>query len=540
MGETGLERYLGSVLDAVAEGIEIIDADGYLSFANLAAERMFGPREELIGRRYDDTRWRLMTPDGVPIPPEEMPQTHVMRTGESVLDTLFRAILPDGRQVVLTMNAVPFPDEGGRVIGTLVSYTDVTQRSRTERLDRTLLDIGAAVNSSFDFATIVQRALDLAVEALGCESGILFLKEGSDWVMRFLNNLPEDMRGARVADELASFTTLTGGKAGAIAFNDAYEDDRIHNRVMRRFRIKSLLDVTLRVRGRDIADVSFIYQSTAVPFTADDVAFADKFGLVVGLALESSELYHIERETARLMQEALVGDPGPIEGIAFSLAYRSGTKSTLVGGDFYDLFEIDHDHVAVLLGDVSGKGIAKAMLAARAKHTMIAHLLEGDMPARVLELTNSVLGRSTERETFITTFVGLLDKRSGVLEYCNAGHPDPLVLCSSGAVERLTTRSPLLGAFSEMEFEPAQTSLGPGDVLLLYTDGVTEARGADGLFGEAGIASLLARSPHVGVTGLADHVIKQVADYASGVLSDDVAIMALQRVGDARSRSQIP
>ena len=201
-----------------------------------------------------------------------------MRTGEPVLDTLFNAILPDGRQVVLTMNAVPFPDESGRVVGTLVSYTDVTQRSHTERLDSTLHDIGAAVNSSFDFDTILQRALDLAVEALGCESGILFLKEGADWVIRFLSNLPEDMRGERVPDELASFTTLTGGKAGAIAFNDAYEDDRIDNRVMRRFRIRSLLDVTLRVRDRDIADVSFIYQSTAVPFTEDEVAFADKFG----------------------------------------------------------------------------------------------------------------------------------------------------------------------------------------------------------------------------------------------------------------------
>ena len=180
------------------------------------------------------------------------------------------------------------------------------------------------------------------------------------------------------------------------------------------------------------------------------------------------------------------------------------------------------------------------MLAARAKHTMIAHLLEGDMPARVLELTNRVLGQSTEYETFITAFVGLLDKRSGVLEYCNAGHPGPLVLRSGGAVEGFTTRSPLLGVLMETQFEPARTSLGTGDVLLLYTDGVTEARGADGLFGEAGIASLLARSTHVRVTGLADHVMKQVADYASGVLSDDVAIMALQRVRAARSRSRVP
>ena len=537
MGETGLEKYLGSILDAVAEGIEIIDADGRCSFANLAAERMFGSREQIIGRRYDDVRWKLIGPDGAPLPPEAMPQSQMMRTGEPVLGALFRAILPDGLRVVLTMNAVPFRDENGSVVGTLVSYTDVTQRQRVEDFDRALIDIGAAVNSSFDFDTILQRALDLAVEALGCESGILFLKEGSDWVARFLSNLPEDIRGASVPDGLASFTTLTGGKAGAIAFNDAYEDDRIHSRVMRRFRIRSLLDVTLRVRGRDIGDVSFIYHSTAMPFTEADVAFADKFGAVVALALESSELYRSEQETARLLQEALLGDPAPIEGIAFSCAYRSGTKSALVGGDFYDLFETDDDHVAVLLGDVSGKGIAQAAIAAMAKHTMNAYLFEGDVPARVLERTNRVLARATEDSTFITAFAGLLDKRSGVLEYCNAGHPEPLVLRSGGAVERLTARCPLLGAFPQTQFEPAHASLAAGDVLLLYTDGVTEARGPGGLFGDERIASLLARSSQVSVSGLADNVLKEVADYDSEAFSDDVAIMALERVEAVRSSS---
>jgi Stage II sporulation protein E (SpoIIE)/PAS fold/GAF domain len=529
MHQTGLERYLASVLDAVAEGIELVDADGFVSFANLAAESMFGPREKIIGRRYDDTRWKLTTAAGVPISPQETPQAQVMRTGEPLLDTLFGATLPDGRQVVLTMNAVPFADENGRVLGTLVSYTDVTQRSRADRLDTALAEIGAAVNASFDFDTILQRALDLAVGALGCESGILFLKEGSDWVMRFLSNLPGDMRGTRVPGELASFTILTGGNAGAIAFNDAYDDDRISARVMRRFRIKSLLDVTLRVRERDIGDVSFIYQSAALPFSDDDVAFADKFGAIVGLALESSALYHAEKETARLLQEALLSDPGPIEGIAFSHAYYSGTKSTRVGGDFFDLFAIDDDHVALLLGDVSGKGIATAMLAARAKHTMIAHLLEGDLPARVLSQTNLVLGRLTDPETFVTTFLGLLDKRSGVLEYCNAGHPDPLLLRTGGAVERLATRSPLLGAFPETQFVPAQATLGAGDVLLLYTDGVTEARGPGGFFGTERIVSLLGRSTHVDVGDLADEILKAVTDYASAALDDDVAILAVER-----------
>jgi sigma-B regulation protein RsbU (phosphoserine phosphatase) len=172
-----------------------------------------------------------------------------------------------------------------------------------------------------------------------------------------------------------------------------------------------------------------------------------------------------------------------------------------------------------------------------AKHTMNAYLFEGDVPARVLERTNRVLARATEDSTFITAFAGLLDKRSGVLEYCNAGHPEPLVLRSGGAVERLTARCPLLGAFPQTQFEPAHASLAAGDVLLLYTDGVTEARGPGGLFGDERIASLLARSSQVSVSGLADNVLKEVADYDSEAFSDDVAIMALERVQAVRSSS---
>ena len=525
----GLESYLESILDEVAEGIEIIDADGHYSFANRAAEEMFGPREAIIGRRFDNPGQRLTTPEGLPLSPESMPQSRVMRTGEPVLDTLFGAVLPDGRRIVLTMNAVPFRDKSGDVVGTLTSFTDVTKRSREVRLDQALVDIGAAVNSSFDFGTILQRALDLAVEALGCESGILFLREGSDWVMRYLSNLPEDMRGTQVPDELASFTTLTGGAAGAIAFNDAYDDERISGRVMRRFRIRSLLDVTLRVRGRDIGDVSFIHNSEAVPFGDEDVAFANKFGAIVALALEGSELYRSEQETARILQEALLGDPAPIEGIELSHAYRSGTKTAIVGGDFYDVFETN-GRVAIVLGDVSGKGLAKATFAAKVKYTIDAFLMEGELPAQVVARTNRVIERSTDVSTFTTAFVGVLDTNIGALDYINAGGSSPLVLRSRGAVERLTGRSPMSGAFPQAQFRSNRVDFAIGDMLLLCTNGVTEARGAKGLFGEDRLVSLIEKSSHMGVQDLVDFVMEAVSKHAGGELSDDVAIVAVKRV----------
>jgi PAS domain S-box-containing protein len=536
VGKTGLELYLENILDTVAEGIEIIGADGRYTYANCVAEQMFGPRAEIIGRHYDEPRWSLTTLEGAPLPLKDMPQARVMRTGEPVVDALYGALLPDGRKIVMSLNAVPFKDDQGSIVGTLVSYTDVTRRVREEGFDKALIDIAAAVNSSFDFDTILQRALDLAVWALDCDSGILFLKDGTDWVVHSLSNVPKEMSGIRVPEEEASFTTLTGGKAGARAFNNAEDDGRISSRVMRKFRIKSLLDVTLRVRGRDLGDVSLFYRSKRVPFTDIDVSFADKFGAIVSLALESSLLFSGEQETARILQAALLGDPPTINGIEFSLAYRSISESAVVGGDFYDLFETDHDHVAVLLGDVSGHGLSKATFAALAKHTMAAYLIEGNQPADVLDRTNRVVARLTDDSTFLTTVLAVLDRRSGALEYCNAGHPCPLVLRRGGAVERLAGRSLLLGAFPATRFEAACTKLAIGDVVLLYSDGVTEARGEDGtFFGEERLATLLAQSSHVSVLDLADHIMKAVADYASGSLSDDVAVLALARVKAAQS-----
>lgn len=530
MSATDSARYDERILGAVAEGVAVVDADGRFTFANPAAARILGtPVNEIVGRRYDDPVWKFTFPDGTAIPVDEAPLSLAMRTGEPVSDAVYGVELPDGRHLVLTINAVPFAEEG-HLSGALISFSDVTAVQHVQTLDRALTEISRAVHSSLEFDTIIERGLPRAVEALGCESAVIFLNEGSDWVMRYLCNLPEDMQGVRVPEEQASFTTLTGGKAGALAFNDAYKDERIDNRLMRRFHIHTLLDVMIRVRGRDIADVSFINMSEAGPFTEDDVFFADRFGAIVGLALDNGELYRTERDTSELLQKALLGNPAPIDGIVFSHTYRSGTTSALVGGDFYDLLEIDQDHVALLLGDVSGKGLPQATTAGLAKHTMTAYLLESEAPGQVVERTSRVLERSTDGSIFVTAVVAVLDKRSGRLTYCNAGHPDPLVSRVNGEVERLTERSHVLGVFSETEFPQAETSLAEGDVLLLYTDGVTEARGPEGVFGDERIAALLGESRDVGVPDLANHVMARVSDYAQVALSDDVAILAVQRI----------
>lgn len=295
VAETELDWYLAKVLDTISEGVAVINADGCYAFANQAAQRILGAKGALVGRHYDDPFFELASADGSPVPPSEMPLAIVMRTGKPVLDAVYGAALPDGRQAILAISAQPFRDDEKRLVGAALSFGDITKRSRTEKFGWALSEMSTAVYSSPDFDTIVQRALDRGVDALGCDSGVIFMKEGgSDWVMRYLCNLPEDMLGTRVPVQDASFTTLTGGAhGGAIAYNDALRDERINSRFMRRFEIRSMLDVTLRVHGHDVADVSFINHSKATPFTEDDVDFANKLGAMVALALENVRLNHL-------------------------------------------------------------------------------------------------------------------------------------------------------------------------------------------------------------------------------------------------------
>ena len=346
MAETEIEWYLAKVLDTITEGVAVIKTDGCYAFANQAAQRILGAKRTLVGRHYDDPQWELTTSDGSPVPPSEMPLALVMSTGKPVLNAVYAATLPDGRQAVLAINAMPFRDEQHELVGAALSFDDITKRSRTEKFGWALSEMSTAVYSSPDFNTIVQRALDRGVDALGCDAGAIFMEEGGSWVMRYLSNLPADMLGTRVAVEDASFATLTGGAhGGAIAYNDALEDERINNRLMRRFEVRSMLDVTLRVHGRDVADVSFINHSKATPFTDDDVDFANKLGAMVALALENARLNHLyeaEHDLAIRLQEK---DRVIRQAYSDVIDAVTGGRLLILGPD-----EVD----AVMMAEISG------------------------------------------------------------------------------------------------------------------------------------------------------------------------------------------
>ena len=248
------------------------------------------------------------------------------------------------------------------------------------------------------------------------------------------------------------------------------------------------------------------------------------------LALENSRLYAAEHRIAETLQEAILALPRDVPAVDYFMRYVSATEHARVGGDFYDLFQIDDYSLGVIVGDVSGKGLEAASLTAMVRTVIRATALDNKTPAAVMAKTNDVVERFTDNETFVTVFFATLNTRSGCLRYVGAGHPSVMIRRAAGTTEVLPSSSPLVGAFPKVSFSEDETTLGPGDTLFLYTDGLTEARAASHEFyGEDRLVEVLsgladAATPECVV----DAVFKDVTRFAGSRPSDDMALVAVR------------
>ncbi|MDD5198505.1 MAG: SpoIIE family protein phosphatase [Terrimicrobiaceae bacterium] len=202
-----------------------------------------------------------------------------------------------------------------------------------------------------------------------------------------------------------------------------------------------------------------------------------------------------------------------------------------VGGDFYDYFLLEENKLCFVIGDVSDKGIPAALLMAVTKTLVEATVRRNQDPRRTAELVNLALYQRNEAMMFVTLFLGILDLATGRVVYCNAGHNPPLLRRFDGRVEALAlTEGAALGALDDVSFEDASFIMIPGDALLLYTDGVTEAmNAADQAYHARRLAELVEAKGSLPVDKLAKTVFDTVRTHAAGApQSDDIAILAIR------------
>ncbi|MFW6775379.1 SpoIIE family protein phosphatase [Nocardioides sp. CPCC 205120] len=218
--------------------------------------------------------------------------------------------------------------------------------------------------------------------------------------------------------------------------------------------------------------------------------------------------------------------PPAVPNLDIAASYRPAGDGTLVGGDFYDVFQLDADTWGIVLGDVSGKGASAAAVTAMVRYTVRALAMQHEDPAQALTLLDLALRRDPTGH-FCTLVLARLERRAGHwhLRLALAGHPAPLLRTTDGRVEELGTYGTPVGLMDRTEFHTVEHLL-TDETLTFYTDGVTEAQGVGGLLGEEHLARLIAEAAH-DAGAITAAVTDAALAYQGGVTADDIAVVTL-------------
>ncbi len=284
---------------------------------------------------------------------------------------------------------------------------------------------------------------------------------------------------------------------------------------------------------------------------SDDHRFAAAFGLiavpgVISIAwarnsARESRMFAQRLEIERRAEEALAQDElapkawasrlapddlPDLSGFEVGRVYQPG--SGLMAGDFFDVFRVSPTRVAAVIGDVAGHGIESSITAFQAKYLLRVFLRGFRDPAQALEELNAQMSVLDRGEEFISLCVIVFDTEAEALRYASAGHPAAF-LWHEREVRPLPSTGPLLMLSPDASYFSREVSLEIGDLALLYTDGLAEARNGDDFFGEDRIAQAIRRDPGVAPDVLCKALLDAARDFAEGTINDDVAILAVRR-----------
>jgi serine phosphatase RsbU (regulator of sigma subunit) len=272
----------------------------------------------------------------------------------------------------------------------------------------------------------------------------------------------------------------------------------------------------------------------------DEVRFLRLMANQAAIAIEKARLHREEIERERLEQELAVGrqiqlsmlpEACPVvPGWEFATFYEAARQ---VGGDFYDYFELPKSRrLGIVIADVADKGVPAALFMALSRATIRAAALDGRGPSATMTQANGLILKDSKDSLFVTAFYATLDTGSGRLTYANAGHNRPLWLrVGPGEVQELAARGIALGVLEDIELQEREIDVAPGDLLVFYTDGVTEAMDADGQpFGVERLRQVLAADPGASADQAVSAVVDAVMAFTGDApQSDDIAIFVVRR-----------
>ncbi len=473
------------------------------------AEQLFGLGPGEFDGTYE-TYVSLLHPDDAP---EVLATVQEAVAAKSSYVVDHRVVWPDGSVHWLQGRGRAIVDEDGNVMGTIGCVGDVTEQMQTvlereqlmsaalhaaenERVSRERLEFLGLINDALSTATsraeVMHNVTRAAVPHLGDWCAMFVLPEPDAEIpdIDVAHRDPEMLSYARSLAQRfpydpASETGIPGViRTGRSEFYPEIDDALLDQAdatgeardIVHALALRSSIAVPLEKRGRILGAIQFVNLESSRRYTIDDLTLAHAAAARIASSLEYIRLNEHQRKIATTLQASLLPAKLPeIAGLDLAVRYWATGEGTVVGGDFYDVFDVDADHWAVVIGDVCGTGPAAAALTGLARHTIRASAWHGASHGEVLSNVNTAVLRSGQI-TFCTALYGTVAHAPGgfTFEMASGGHPLPIICRAGAGTETLGQPGTLLGAFPDSKSVTVTADLAPGDTMLLYTDGVTD------------------------------------------------------------------
>ena len=262
-------------------------------------------------------------------------------------------------------------------------------------------------------------------------------------------------------------------------------------------------------------------------FGDDDRLLAATLAAQLGASLHNATVYQREHVIAETFQQALLMQPPPVPGVDVGVCYRAATEAARVGGDFYDLVRLGPNRFMVVVGDVCGKGLAAAAESAVVRYMLRAYAQE-EPPGQALSRLNATVLNQLPGQPFVTLVVAYIDVARHMIEYAVAGHPRPVAFSGRTEFPLPWEGGVPVGIFRGAVYPTNRVVLPEDSCVVLYTDGLVEARRERQMFGEPRLLEALRDGLGLGAQELSEHVLETVRTYSGGVLADDCAAVVIR------------
>lgn len=381
-----------------------------------------------------------------------------------------------------------------------------------------LWTVGQAIASKLELEEVVDTLTDRVRAVLNCDRCSVSLFEPEDGTLQVQGAGKAAARSAE-AERVTEQAARTGqpaaqvgppGQASALAMPLPY--------------------------GNETLGALTVETSDGRPFTPEQLKLLDMLAALAVAVVRNARTFAHEHRIAETLQKSFL--PHALTRMAgLDIAekyYPTRLHEARIGGDYYDFLPLGPRRLAVVIGDISGKGLAAAVHTAMAKYSLRAFTAQDMPPVEVVARANVAIARYTADEVFSTLFYGIIDLEQRTLTYVNAGHEPPQLVRASGDALALEPTGPIMGAFAEAEFEQAQVSLTPGDTLALYTDGLSDARAPGGaFFGEDGIRTHLQSVRNGSAEQAAASLYGAALAFGEGQgMRDDIALLVVKVLGE--------